>query len=183
MTVHSIDLPRFRLRGYGDSALNRPTRSLVHCHRNSIIRPAAVDSIVARSVIRADVRKKKPRRRLGKAEDVLAAEDGVIVIVLWIAIVDGLAALDTRAIFRREEGRIGLGAKLRGVANGAVVHERQSCHAGDGGGIVCLQRRAKLLDEAIEFLLQGRRSDGLLRRLGDGWSKVHESGCEHNSQQ
>ena len=35
----------------------------------------------------------------------------------------------------------------------------------------------------VEFLLQGRRGDGFLRRLGEGGSKVHESGCEHNSQQ
>src|SRR5262249_18616319 len=120
----------------------------------------------ARSVIHADISKKESRRRLAKDEDEIAAEDKVTVVLIIVGTVDGLAALDTRAIFRRELCPIGLGGKLRGVANCFVVHERQSRHTGDGRGIVCLQGRAKLLDEAIEFLLHGRRSDGVLR-LGD----------------
>jgi len=72
---------------------------------------------------------------------------------------------------------------LRGVANGIVVHERQSCHPGDRCGIIGFQRRAKFPDENIEFLLQGRRRNGRFRRLGEGRRKLHERGCEHNSQE
>src|SRR5262249_47542170 len=73
--------------------------------------------------------------------------------------------------------------ELLGVANGAVGHERQSRHAGDGGGIVGLQCRAKFRDEVIEFLLQGGGGDDFLRRLGEGGSELRKSGCEQKPRQ
>ena len=69
-----------------------------------------------------------------------------------IAIVDGLAALDARAVLRGEVELINLFAELGGVANRAIVHVWQPGHAGDGGGIVGLQRRTKFRDRACREL-------------------------------
>lgn len=46
-----------------------------------VFAPAAGFSAAARSVVDADFREQETRGRLGEEEDLLAAEDGVVVIV------------------------------------------------------------------------------------------------------
>jgi len=80
--------------------------------------------------------------------------------------------------------QFGFGSALL-VALGCIYARqchKNTCPVGIATQDVALRKKfADTPEEAIEFLLQGRRSDSFLRRLGDGWSNVHESGCEHNS--
>lgn len=92
------------------------------------------------SVVHADFRKKKSLRGFREGEYEIAAEDEVIIVVCTVATMDGLAALNTLAIGRREIGGIYLRPERRSIADGGVGHEWQLRHAGNGSEIIGLQR-------------------------------------------
>ncbi|MCP1998378.1 hypothetical protein [Nitrobacter winogradskyi] len=134
------------------------------------------------SIVHADLGKKKSLRGFREGEYEIAAEDEVIIVVCTVAIIDGFAALDTLAIARREIAGIYLRPERRSITDGGVRHEWKLRHAGNGSGIIGLQRGPEFLDEAIKLLLHGRRSARILWRLREGGSEMREKSHEQSYQ-